>query len=48
MVADFIMLETAREEAISLWKTPDWVQDKSFVPLAKSIKSTTYQLNHLD
>lgn len=48
MVADFIMLETAREEAISLWKTPDWVQDKSFAPLAKSIKSTTYQLNHLD
>ncbi|RHH70229.1 MULTISPECIES: ATP-dependent DNA helicase RecG [Vagococcus] len=48
MVADFIMLETAREEAISLWKTPEWIHDKSFAPLANSIKSTTYQLNHLD
>ena len=48
MVADFMMLETARQEAIELWKQPDWLANPLYKNLKNSINSSSYQLNHLD
>lgn len=48
MVADFIMLETAREEAILLWQDNQWMEKVENKELAKSMAKHQGDLIYLD
>lgn len=48
MVADYVILETARKEAIVLWSQSDWQKDKKNEPLFHALKKRDHQGSYLD